>query len=100
MSSKTERTNSGGNNSVNQTERSNSVGINSLTSRSFLKRTRSVMQLAVFVMLILMFVMNLFRGTPNDPHTTQTLYKMLDMPKMAALCAPGYSHFPTNGTAN
>ncbi len=88
---------------ANQTVRNSSassIGSISITNRSFLKRARSVMQLAVFVMLIGMFVMNLFRGTPNDPHTTQTLYKMLDMPKMAALCAPGYSHFPTNGTAN
>ncbi len=88
---------------VNQTVRTSSassIGSISVTNRSFLKRARSVMQLFVFVMLIVMFLMNLFRGTPNDQHTTQTLYKMLEMPEMAALSAPGYTNFLTNGTAN
>ena len=81
---------------VNQTVRTSSassIGSISIRNRSFLKSARSMMQLAVFVMLIVMFVLNLFRGTPNDPHATQTLYKMLEMPEMAALSF-------TNGTAN
>ncbi len=77
-----------------------SVSNNSITSRISLKRIRSVMQMSVFVMLIIMFVMNLFRGTPNDPQTTQTLYKMMDMPELAAMTANGYTNVPTNRTAN
>ena len=77
-----------------------SVSNNTITSRVSLKRIRSVMQMSVFMMLIVMFLMNIFRGTPNDPQTTQTIYKMLDMPEMAAMTANGYSNVPTNRTAD
>ncbi len=73
---------------------------NSITGRINQKRIRSLMQMAVFVMLIVMFVINRFRGTPYDPQTTQTLYKMLDMPEMAAMTANGYTNVPTTRAAH
>jgi len=95
MSNQTDRPTSVGNQTV-RTSSASSIGSISITNRSFLKRARSMMQLFVFVMLIVMFLMNLFRGTPNDQNKTQTLYKMLEMPEMAALSASSF----TNGTAN
>ena len=72
------------------------VSSTSIVSRRFLKNARAMMQLAVFVILMVMFVMNLVRGTPQDHNTSQVLYKMLDMPEMSALIASNN----VNRTAN
>ncbi len=75
------------------------VSNNTITSRVSLKRIRSVMQISEFTMLLVMFVRKIFRGTPNDPQTTQTIYKILDMTDMAAMTANGFSNVPINRTA-
>jgi len=74
---------------------------NSLSSVSHLKKIKAAIQLAVFVMIIVMLVMNIFKSGGNDPQTQQMLYKLMEMPSMGALAAPvHYTHVPRNTTGD
>lgn len=97
--------------SNNQGERSCKINIertqpdrasgSSFNSRNYIKKAKTVMQLAVFVIIMIMFVMNLFRGTPQEQQqTSQILYKMLDMPELGSLSASNHPHVHINRTAN
>lgn len=87
---------------------------NSLTSRSLLKKAKGIVQLAVLIILLVMFFMNLFKAPSvntgdnahsdqTNAHITQLLYKMLDMPQIGALAGPvkpNYDNIPKNRTGN
>ena len=85
-----------------------SLGNSSVKSRAFLKKAKGFLQLAALTILLIMFFMNLFRGGANEQsaaQTSQLLYKMLEMPKIAALGAPApsptqYTHVTINRTAD
>ena len=79
-------------------ERASTVSNNSTLCLS-VKKVKAAMQLAVFVMLMVILVMNVFRGAPSE-QTAQVLYKMMDMPAIGAMNAYDNTHVHINRTAN
>ena len=68
---------------------------------NYQKKIKATLQLAVFIMMLVMLVMNIFRGGANQAQSEQILYKMMDMPQLGALSAPTeYTHVPRNRTAD
>ena len=86
-----------------------SVSTTSITTRAMLKKVKGLIQVAVLIILLIMFFMNLFKspGGNNEQaqaQMSQFLYKILDMPQIGALAAPikqsSYEHVPRNRTAD
>ena len=87
-----------------------SVSNNSINNHGLIKKTKGLIQLAVLIILLVMFFMNLFKapsGGNNDQsqaQMSQLLYKMLDIPQIGALGSAdkqtSYQHVPRNRTGD